>query len=61
MLTILGALNAWVNDITYAILVTAPLAIFNHMKPGDLIPKLLYPTVHQVVARIVELEAQSWN
>jgi malate dehydrogenase (oxaloacetate-decarboxylating) len=40
-------------------LVSAPLAIFNHMKPGDLIPKPLYPTVHQALARAVKLAAKS--
>ncbi len=54
-----GALNAGVNDITYPMLVAAALAIANHTKPGDLIPNPLDPTVHQVVARAVELAAQS--
>jgi malate dehydrogenase (oxaloacetate-decarboxylating) len=36
-------------------LVAATLAIANYRKPGDLIPNSLDPTVHQVVARAVEL------
>ncbi|MFX3675039.1 MAG: NAD-dependent malic enzyme [Paenisporosarcina sp.] len=53
-----GALNAGANEITYPMLVAAATAIFNHTKPGDLIPNPLDPTVHQVVARAVELAAQ---
>jgi malate dehydrogenase (oxaloacetate-decarboxylating) len=40
-------------------LVSAALAIANYTKPGDLIPNPLDPTVHQVVARAVELTAKS--
>lgn len=53
-----GALNANADEITYPMLVAAATAIFNHTKPGDLIPNPLDPMVHQVVARAVELAAQ---
>lgn len=53
-----GALNAGASEITYPMLVAAATAIFNHTKPGDLIPNPLDPSVHQVVARAVELAAQ---
>ena len=54
-----GALNAGVSEITYPMLVAAARAIANHTKPGDLIPNPLDPSVHQVVARAVELAAQT--
>ncbi len=53
-----GALDAGASEITYPMLVAAAQAIFNHTKPGDLIPNPLDPSVHQVVARAVELAAQ---
>jgi malate dehydrogenase (oxaloacetate-decarboxylating) len=53
-----GALNSGASEITYPMLVAAAQAIFNHTKPGDLIPNPLDPSVHQVVARAVELAAQ---
>lgn len=53
-----GALNANADEITYPMLVAAATAIFNHTKPGDLIPNPLDPEVHQVVARAVEMAAQ---
>lgn len=52
-----GALDAGASEITYPMLVAAAQAIFNHTKPGDLIPNPLDPSVHQVVARAVELAA----
>ncbi|MGB2992204.1 MAG: NAD-dependent malic enzyme [Paenisporosarcina sp.] len=54
-----GALNAGVSEITYPMLVAAARAIANHTKPRDLIPNPLDPSVHQVVARAVELAAQT--